>query len=170
MPTISFSTTYVSQVSSSVTSTTANITTSVSTSTNLELKVAELNRIQGSMLSFFVQTGSFSPFISQPATITFRNSTDQTLVSYSANELTRTLDANGYVVMSNFPPKIPSLAGTISSMVITADALKVTTFSVGAPGGGADIQFDDRDLVTSQPWRLDGNIKFRVPVSYEYTV
>jgi hypothetical protein len=101
--------------------------------------------------------------------ITFRNSSDVALATYAISELTRAMDANGYVTISNFPPKIPSAAGTISTVVIQTGN-KSIILTVGAPSGSADVQFDDRVLVTSQPWRLDGSIKFRVPVSYEYTV
>jgi hypothetical protein len=85
--------------------------------------------------------------------------------------LTRTIDAEGYCVLSNFPPKTPVVAGTISDIYFRTDtgAFRTITLTVGAPAGAADVQFDDRVLVTNQPWRLDGSIKFRVPISYEYS-
>jgi hypothetical protein len=105
------------------------------------------------------------------ASIFFRNSSGTTLTSYLASELTRTIDANGYCVLSNFPPKTPVVAGTISDIYFRTDtgAFRTITLTVGAPDSSADVQFDDRVLVTDQPWRLDGSIKFRVPISYEYS-
>jgi hypothetical protein len=105
------------------------------------------------------------------ASIFFRNSSGTTLTSYLASELTRTIDANGYCVLSNFPPKTPVVAGTISDIYFRTDtgAFRTITLTVGAPDSSADVQFDDRVLVTNQPWRLDGSIKFRVPISYEYS-
>lgn len=102
--------------------------------------------------------------------ISFLDSNSQTLTTYTTNELTRTVDSNGYVILSNFPPKTPVLAGTVSSILIDTGDSKTITLTVGNPASGADIEFSDRSLITSQPWRLDGSIKFRVPVSYEYTV
>jgi hypothetical protein len=180
MATISFSTAYVSAVTNDLTITNFNGTVAVQafgtpagpSATNFALQT---NFLEGSLFSaaFSSSGGSSASTQATPGTITFKDSTNATLVTYTTAELTRTMDAAGYVVMSNFPPKTPSAAGTISTIIIdSADATtsKQITLSVGAPGGGADIQFDDRALVTTQPWRLDGNIKFRVPVSYEYTV
>lgn len=48
-------------------------------------------------------------------------------------------------------------------------AIRTITLTVGAVNSSADVRFDDRTLVTNQPWRLDGSIKFRAPISYEYT-
>jgi hypothetical protein len=111
-----------------------------------------------------------SPTVTSAA-ILFRNSSGTTLASYTASELTRTIDAEGYCVLSNFPPKTPVAAGTISDIYIRTDtgAFRTLTLTVGAPNSAADVQFDDRVLVTNQPWRLDGSIKFRVPMSYEFT-
>jgi hypothetical protein len=91
------------------------------------------------------------------------------LATYAISELTRAMDANGFVTISNFPPKIPVAAGTISTVIIETGP-KSIILTVGAPGGAADVQFSDRVLVTTQPWRLDGSIKFRIPLSYEYTL
>ena len=105
------------------------------------------------------------------ATISFRNSSEQVLTQYSVGDLARSIDASGYVTLSNFPPKIPILAGTVSTIIIATNGDDRTiTFTVGAPSGSSDVQFDDRTLVSNQPWRLDGSIRFRVPVSYDYTV
>lgn len=112
----------------------------------------------------------FTPSVTS-ASIFFRNSSGVTLTSYLASELTRTIDAQGYCVLSDFPPKIPSVAGTISDIYFRADtgAIRTITLTVGAVNSSADVRFDDRTLVTNQPWRLDGSIKFRAPISYEYT-
>jgi hypothetical protein len=174
MATISFSTAYVSSVTNDLTITTFNpgISTGFNDGAITNGAAAQANFLRGSLFSAGFSGGtSFTQ--ATAGSITFKDSTNATLVTYTTAELTRTMDANGYVVMSNFPPKTPSVAGTISTIIIdSADATtsKQIILSVGAPGGGADIQFDDRTLVTTQPWRLDGNIKFRVPVSYEYTV
>jgi hypothetical protein len=176
MATISFSTAYVSSVTDNLTITTFNpgVGGFSGNASSVNTAATQANFLRGSLFSAGVGTPSSNSFTeATPGTITFKDSTNATLVTYTTAELTRTMDAAGYVVMSNFPPKTPSAAGTISTIIIdSADTTtsKQITLSVGAPGGGADIQFDDRALVTSQPWRLDGNIKFRVPVSYEYTV
>jgi hypothetical protein len=186
MATISFSTAYVSAVTSDLTKSNPSSGVQVSSSdgasasASAETTAGLSNILEGSLFAPLVGTSSYQSFNNYRGTVTavsgsivFQNSSNQTLVSYTIAELTKSMDANGYVIIANFPPKIPSLAGTISTMILSAsDSVntKTITFSIGAPSGGADIQFDDRDLVTSQPWRLDGNIKFRVPVSYEYTV
>jgi hypothetical protein len=175
MATISFSTAYVSSVTDNLTVTTFNPSIAFGNNQSpTQAAMVQSNFLRGSLFSAGQATSSSSSTsFAQPGSIIFRDSTNAILVTYNTSELTRTMDAAGYVVMSNFPPKIPSAAGTISTIIINSADLntsKEITLSVGAPGGGADIQFDDRTLVTTQPWRLDGNIKFRVPVSYEYTV
>lgn len=113
----------------------------------------------------FIQYGS--PLA---ASFNFRNASGTTLTSWLANQLTRTIDNEGYAVMSNFPAKIPAVAGTVSDIqIITNNTNRSIVLTVGAPGSGADVEFQDRTLVTSQPWRLDGSIKFRVPISYTYS-
>jgi hypothetical protein len=116
--------------------------------------------------------GSSSVGVAGPVNgiIRFKNSSNVDLTTYSTAELTRTIDTQGYLVLANFPPKIPTTAGRISTIVIEASTARTITLTVGAPGGTSDVQFDDRDLVTTQPWRLDGSIRFRVPISYEYTL
>jgi hypothetical protein len=101
--------------------------------------------------------------------IVFRNSSGTVLTTYAASELTRTIDATGYCLLSNFPPKIPTVAGTISDIYFSTVTGRNMTLTVGAPSSGADVEIVDRVLVTSNPWRLDGTIKFRVPISYDYT-
>lgn len=103
----------------------------------------------------------------------FRNAANTALITYKAGEIiSRSMDENGYCVLSNFPEKTPSNAGTIDYIYVyaTSDTFARTiTLSVGASGSGADVEFDDRTLVTTQPWRLDGTIKFRAPISYTWS-
>jgi hypothetical protein len=104
----------------------------------------------------------------------FRNAAGTTLISYKAAEIvSRTIDANGYCVLSNFPEKTPSVAGTIDYILIHNNSqdlfARTITLSVGAAASGSDVEFADRTLVTSQPWRLDGTIKFRAPTSYTFS-
>lgn len=100
----------------------------------------------------------------------FKNSSNTTLISYSSAEIvSRTIDANGYCVLSNFPQKIPSVAGTIDYIYINGISNREITLTVGATGSGTDVEFDDRTLVTTQPWRLDGSIKFRIPITWTWS-
>lgn len=103
----------------------------------------------------------------------FKNAANTTLTTYYTTEIvSRSMDANGYCVLSNFPAKTPAAAGTIDYILISSSAPshdRDITLSVGASGSGADVEFDDRTLVTTQPWRLDGIIKFRVPISYTWS-
>lgn len=132
----------------------------------------------GSLFSSYNNTNSggivgqiFSEDTSQArtASFNFRNASGTTLTSWQSSQLTRTIDNEGYAVMSNFPAKIPAVAGTVSDIqIITQNTNRSIVLTVGAPGSGADVEFQDRTLVTSQPWRLDGSIKFRVPISYTY--
>jgi hypothetical protein len=106
----------------------------------------------------------------------FQNSSGLTLTKWQATEIvSRTIDANGYCVLSNFIEKIPTNAGTIDKLVITSGTYddnafyRTITLSIGPTGSGADIEFDDRALVTNQPWRLDTAIKFRIPMEWNWT-
>jgi hypothetical protein len=107
----------------------------------------------------------------------FQNSSGTTLTFWYAHEIvSRTIDANGYCVLTNFPQKIPSVAGTIEKLVITAGAsansyadLRTITLIVGDQGSGSDVEFNDRVLVTDQPWRLDTSIKFRIPMTWNWS-
>lgn len=103
----------------------------------------------------------------------FKNAANTTLTTYYTTEIvSRSMDANGYCVLSNFPEKTPAAAGTIDYILISSSASshdRDITLSVGPSGSGADVEFDDRTLVTTQPWRLDGVIKFRVPISYTWS-
>lgn len=100
----------------------------------------------------------------------FKNSSNATLTAYGASEIiSRVMTEDGYCVLSNFPEKIPSAAGTIDYIYISGNSGREITLSVGTTGSGADVEFVDRTLVTSQPWRLDGVIKFRIPMSFTYS-
>lgn len=115
--------------------------------------------------------------------MSFYSSANTLLVRYDTgtpgfNDLTRTIDADGYCVLSNFPQKTPVNNGTIDYAIITnndtyggytlSPELSIT-LSVGNSGSGADIEIADRVVTTSQPWRLDGTFKFRVPISYTWS-
>jgi len=107
----------------------------------------------------------------------FQNSSGTTLTFwYSSEIVSRTIDANGYCVLTNFPQKIPSVAGTIDKLLITAGGaantnanLRTITLIVGDEGSGSDVEFNDRTLVTTQPWRLDTSIKFRIPMAWNWS-
>lgn len=120
------------------------------------------------------------------ATVYFKNSSGTALAAVGMSGLTRTQDVNGYVAFTNFPVTTPSVAGTIDYIEIANTVL--TTYyqsfssntqsiqntyniilTVGDTGSGADVEIANRDLVTNQPWRLDGSIRFRVPNSYTYS-
>jgi hypothetical protein len=128
----------------------------------------------GSIIHYWGSVGAYgnnNPGVTglQPSAINFKNSSGTTLTSYTISELTRTIDADGYLVLSNFPPRTPVTAGTISQISIDNGNRRTITLTVGAPNGSSDVQFSDRDLVTTQPWRLDGTIKFRIPTSYTWS-
>jgi hypothetical protein len=102
-------------------------------------------------------------------TFAFKNASGTTLTSWTANQIvSRTIDANGYCVLTNFPEKTPVVAGTIEQLVIT-NGVKVITMVVGDQGSGSDVEFNDRVLVTNQPWRLDTSIKFRIPMEWNWS-
>ena len=119
------------------------------------------------------------------ATVYFKNSAGTTLATASLGSLTRTQDVNGYVAFTNFPSTTPSQAGTIDYIQISQASFTyninsytqgvvsstpyTVTLTVGDTGSGADVEIANRDLVTNQPWRLDGAIRFRVPDSYTYS-
>jgi hypothetical protein len=144
---------------------------------SIQSRVADANtNNKGSFLASY-QPGSgfgWGNYISTDVRFEFKNSSNVTLVSYTAAEiLSRTMDDDGFCVLTNFPQKTPSVAGTISYVLITNG--NVNSFArevillVGSPGSGSDIEFDDRVLVTNQPFRLDGSIKFRAPITYTWT-
>lgn len=121
----------------------------------------------------YVSGGSYPDYVlldgTGNITFDFKNSANTTLISYSSAEIvTRSIDANGYCVLSNFPQKTPSVAGTIDYIYVNGNSGREITFTVGPSGSGTDIEFDDRTLVTTQPWRLDGSIKFRIPITWTW--
>ena len=122
-------------------------------------------------------TSNTSQVLLESAVATFYDAGNTALVQYTNsnpgfNQVTRTIDASGYCVLANFPQVTPLANGTIDYLKITNPGTSITqemTFSVGALGSGADIEIVDRNIVTTQPWRLDGVLKFRVPGSYTWT-
>lgn len=128
-------------------------------------------------------SGSYNPLYTSH-NIYFKNSLGQTLASSTMANFTRTMAANGYVVYSNFQPVTPVLNGTIAYIDIqsrsvlhyagisnvTATSPYEITLTVGAIGSGADVEIDNRDLTTTQPWRMDGSIRFRVPNTFTYSL
>jgi hypothetical protein len=185
MATISFSTELVKEIMTSLTDLTyppekfgGSPTVHESTPIGNNTVTFSNSESGGSLFSNVTTSGSYNsglggyPFSNATGLVTFRNASGTTLTSYGCSELTRTIDSSGYCVLSNFPPKIPVAAGEIADIVFThqsGQTYRTITLTVGPSGGSSDVQFDDRSLVTSQPWRLDGSIKFRVPISYTYS-
>jgi hypothetical protein len=128
--------------------------------------------------SFFTTTyNQGSQFSPSPAlvysNVYFKNSLGQTLISTTMANFTRTMATNGYVVFNNFLPVTPSVNGTIAYIEISPNLTPtyyLWTLTVGAIGSGADVEIDNRDVTTTQPWRMDGSIRFRVPNSYTYSL
>lgn len=127
---------------------------------------------------YYSDGGTYYSMLNNTATgckFEFQNSSGLTLTKWQASEIvSRTIDANGYCVLSNFPEKIPTSAGTIDKLLITSGTYtnadtRTITLSIGPTGSGADIEFDDRALVTNQPWRLDTAIKFRIPMEWNWS-
>ena len=118
------------------------------------------------------------------ATISFKNSLGTTLTSASMSQFTRTMATNGYVVFSNLPPLTVNASGTIAYIEINnvnithwvgfssglVSSPYTITLTVGAIGSGADVEIDNRDVTTTQQWRLDGSIRFRVPNTFTYSL
>jgi hypothetical protein len=189
MATVSFSTAHIRDVMTNLTTTTGpsdqfgNLVREGGVDATANINTFVFNLVPfGSLFSRYNLTGANNSNViggnpsnqvrnvtGASGSVSFRNSSGTTLTSYLASELTRTIDAEGYAVLANFPPKLPTVAGTISDIHFMTVTGRTMTLTVGAPNSAADVQFDDRALVTSQPWRLDGSIKFRVPMSYEFT-
>jgi hypothetical protein len=188
MATLTISTALVADITDSVTWRTATdsiweypdtnpFSSSPTPSTN---RAADANtNHKGSFLASYTVSGNsfngYNTILSTSVRFDFKNSSNETLVSYTAAEiLSRTMDSSGFCVLTNFPQKTPSLAGTISYVLITNgntnSFAREVILLVGAPGSGTDIEFDDRVLVTNQPWRLDGSIKFRAPITYTWAI
>jgi hypothetical protein len=120
------------------------------------------------------------------ANVYFKNSLGQTLLTISMSVFTRTMATNGYAVLTNAAAYVPAGSGTIAYIEIDHDNLYNNqyptlgdaslnniykmTLVVGAIGSGADVEIDNRDLTTTQPWRLDGSIRFRVPNTFTYSL
>jgi len=187
MTTLTISTALVRDITDSVTWRTAadsiweypntNPGSSNPTASNNRAADANTNH-KGSFLASYTIAGSnFQGWATTLATdvrFEFKNSSNVTLVSYTAAEiLSRTMDSDGFCVLTNFPQKTPSVAGTISYVLITNGNINSFTreviLLVGTPGSGSDIEFNDITLVTNQPWRLDGSIKFRAPITYTWS-
>jgi hypothetical protein len=119
-----------------------------------------------------------------PAFMYFKNSLGNTLTSTSMSQFTRTMATNGYVVFSNLPPLTVNVSGTIAYIEINnvnithwvgfnsglVSSPYTITLTVGAIGSGADVEIDNRDVTTTQQWRLDGSIRFRVPNTFTYSL
>lgn len=117
------------------------------------------------------------------ATLFFKNSLGTTLLKMNMSTFTRTMAANGYCVLSNANAVTPIVSGTIAYIDIDHEDIydygnpggqinniyKITLI-VGAIGSGADVEIDNRDVTTTQPWRLDGSIRFRVPNTFTYSL
>jgi hypothetical protein len=121
------------------------------------------------------------------ANVYFKNSLGTTLLTMGMSAFTRTMATNGYAVLTNPTAYTPSVAGTIAYIEIDHDSANYNyayptagdatmaniykiTLTVGAIGSGADVEIDNRDLTTTQPWRLDGSIRFRVPNTFTYSL
>lgn len=120
------------------------------------------------------------------ANVYFKNSLGTTLLTMSMSAFSRTMATNGYCVLSNPSAYTPPVAGTIAYIEIDHDSTNYNyaspvgdatmsniykiTLTVGAIGSGADVEIDNRDLTTTQPWRLDGTIRFRVPNTFTYSL
>lgn len=134
----------------------------------------------GSLFMFFSSTnsGGYGNFVCANTTMTFYSSNSVPLVSYNMPDfITRTIDANGYCVLTNLPEKTPIANGNITYCQI--DSLgyanvantynRQIVLTVGAANSGSDLEINDRTVTTTQPWRLDGTIQFRPPTSYTYS-
>ena len=173
MPTITASPGLVYAATNAITDITSTGLSSVDTRTKLWYFNYDNNN------SFGVQSAS------SIANVYFKNSLGTTLLTMSMSAFTRTMATNGYCVLSNSNSYTPSVAGTIAYIEIDHDSGNVNysppgdtvlsnvykmTLTVGAIGSGADIEIDNRDLTTTQPWRLDGSIRFRVPNTFTYSL
>jgi hypothetical protein len=97
---------------------------------------------------------------------------------------TRTLATNGYAVFSDMQAVTPGANGTIAYIEIISPSVThfvgsnpsgsftgpyTMTLTVGDIGSGADVEIDDKDVVTNQPWRLNGSIRWRAPNTFNYS-
>ena len=120
MATISFSTELVKEIMTSLTDLTyppekAGNSPSILNETVLNSTVTWSNSESGGSLFSNISNGGFfsnnNYYVNNASGIvSFRNSSGTVLTSYLNSELTRTIDSDGYCVLSNFPPKIPAVA------------------------------------------------------------
>jgi hypothetical protein len=96
---------------------------------------------------------------------------------------TRTLATNGYAVFSDMQAVTPGANGTIAYIEIVSPQVfhlvggsqtsqtgpYTMTLTVGDIGSGADVEIDDKNVVTNQPWRLNGSIRWRAPNTFNYS-
>lgn len=163
-----------------------NAVTTPSPNTSLIVSTPQAANIYESIFySVFDSNAAPSSLIANtvPHYIYFKNSSGTILAQGTIANFTRTMAANGYCVLSNFTPVTPVVNGTIAYIEISMPANQVQhdngqnpaskhamTLVVGAIGSGADVEIDNRDLTTTQPWRLDGSIRFRVPNTFTYSL
>ena len=116
--------------------------------------------------------------------VLFKNALGSTLVSTNMAGFTRTLATNGYAVFSDMQAVTPGANGTIAYIEIISPSVThfvgsnpsgsftgpyTMTLTVGDIGSGADVEIDDKDVVTNQPWRLNGSIRWRAPNTFNYS-
>lgn len=159
----------------------ANTTASVPYSTYSQPRANTSNDTNyGSLFMFFASTnsGGSGNFYCANTTMTFYSSSSTALVSYNMPDfISRTIDANGYCVLTNLPEKTPIANGTISYCQIDSMGYanvantynRQIVLTVGAASSGSDLEISDRTVTTTQPWRLDGTIQFRPPTDYTYS-
>ena len=116
--------------------------------------------------------------------VLFKNALGATLVTTSMAGFTRTLATNGYAVFSNMQAVTPGASGTIAYIEIVSQVVShytgssyvtgltgpyTMTLTVGDIGSGADVEIDDLDVVSNQPWRMNGSIRWRAPNVFNYS-
>jgi hypothetical protein len=137
-------------------------------------------------LNTFTSIFSFTYRNIEPAAATnvhqvlFKNALGTTLVVGSMSGFTRTMASNGYVVFSDMQAVVPSNSGTVAYAEIVAQSVTpylgtpvnspyTMTLTIGDIGSGADIEIDDLDVVSNQPWRMNGSIRWRAPNTFNYS-
>ena len=152
--------------------------------TNAATPILAASSTLDSTTSIFSYTYSASGSASRSAhQVLFKNSLGTTLVAGTMSGFTRTMATNGYVVFSDMQAVVPSNAGTIAYIEIinqtllhyngfnnqSVSSLYNMTLTVGDIGSGADVEIDDLDVVTNQPWRMNGSIRWRAPNTFNYS-
>lgn len=116
--------------------------------------------------------------------VQFKDVSNNVLVKVALDTFTRTQDGNGYIVYSGMPATYPTANGTVAFLTFdglltersgyqaptTTTYAHSVTLTVDDVETGADIELADRNIVTGQPWRMDGSFRFRIPSSYTYTL